>query len=121
MRGRSHFVQYVSFCKQEGGEKRDFHPPTNYSDRCTVKAAISSSPDIQYKCQNAMETSRVWLVACQISCERGEKKKKKDQSIARINNRLLERARRDRDRVDEKRAKEAEGATCWIGVKCFRA
>ncbi len=56
--------------------------PSSYSDRCTVQAANSSSPEIQYECQNATETSSVWLVAGQIGCERGKK------SVAKINKHL---------------------------------
>lgn len=75
MRGEERAISYNMHhsVSRSGGGGESLPSPTSYSDRCTVQAANSSLPEIQYECQNATETSRVWLVACQIGCERGKK------------------------------------------------
>lgn len=67
---KSHFEQYSSFCKQEGKEDFPLQPATvtdvQYRLRVVVRRKYSNG------CQNVKETTDLWLVACQISCECGQ-------------------------------------------------
>lgn len=102
MRGRS-----VSYNMHHSVSRRwkSLPSPTSYSDRCTVKAVISGSPEIRYECQYAKETLSVRLVSCQTGCE---SRKKKRPPVGKVNDCWKE---KERERLDEEQNEEGEGLT----------
>lgn len=107
MRGKSHFVQYSSFCKQEG--KEDFHrlPATVTDVQYRLLAVVHHKYSTNVRMSKKPQMYG-WLPA-KLAVNVG----KNTPSVCKINDHLAVR-KRERDRLDLNQNKEGEGATWWL-------